>query len=273
MNKNPRFVTVINDCRDDNAMGRQLTRVASLFDQCTTIGVEVTSDIEAAGNLVDVLDAAEGRPGIILVNVAPRNGLSRQFGNGSPFGFFYYGKTLVISSLGGYTLSLVTKLDIAQSIIGLDLERLAFELGDEVITSRIIGTQFRSFEFLPRIASLLWSHPKVIDPKNSLSDCPKCPRVAWSIDCFGNVKTTLLPGDIDFEDGEEILIYDKHSATCVANGLRDVADGQLALIVGSSGFLDQRLIEIVVSGGSAADRVGVSTIGQDIAFSSFVPTA
>lgn len=36
------------------------------------IGVE--SDLEAGMQLVDVLDATEGRSGLVLVNVAPRGG-------------------------------------------------------------------------------------------------------------------------------------------------------------------------------------------------------
>ena len=67
------FVTIINDCKCENAKIRQVTRVASLFD-CSVYFSGVANDIEAAGNLVDVLDACEGREGIILVNVAPRHG-------------------------------------------------------------------------------------------------------------------------------------------------------------------------------------------------------
>lgn len=39
--------------------------------------VGVTNDIQAAGNIIDILDAIEKNSGIILVNVAPRNGKAK----------------------------------------------------------------------------------------------------------------------------------------------------------------------------------------------------
>ena len=76
------FVTIINDCRDPNALGRQATRAASLFD-CSVTPIGVENDLEAAGMLVDVLDAAEDRKGVILVNVAPRQSSGKKHDNAS----------------------------------------------------------------------------------------------------------------------------------------------------------------------------------------------
>ncbi|PIZ82395.1 MAG: hypothetical protein COY02_00205, partial [Parcubacteria group bacterium CG_4_10_14_0_2_um_filter_41_6] len=61
------FITIINDCKDQNAAGRQAARVACLFNIAPTF-VGVQSDIEASGNIIDVLDATEGKKGIILAN-------------------------------------------------------------------------------------------------------------------------------------------------------------------------------------------------------------
>lgn len=76
------FCTIISDCQDDNVFGRQKTRIAALFgssiDAITMIGV--SNELEAAGNLVDVLDAAGGASGIVLVNVAPRDDKAKQRG-------------------------------------------------------------------------------------------------------------------------------------------------------------------------------------------------
>ena len=68
------FVTIINDCKDSNTFGRQETRASLLFNtHIATVGVEYGVTLEAAGNLIDILDASEGAKGVILVNIAPRH--------------------------------------------------------------------------------------------------------------------------------------------------------------------------------------------------------
>src|SRR3989344_3443097 len=101
---------IINDCRDPNAMSRQMARVASLLGgQVVPMGVQY--DLEAAGCLVDALDALGGKPEtLILANVASRNRYGKKWANGSPFGYFYYQHTLVMASIDGLTLSLIKKL-------------------------------------------------------------------------------------------------------------------------------------------------------------------
>ena len=95
------FVTLITDCKDDNALGRSTTRLSTLFDcNITTIGVNGwDADLEAAGNLIDMLDASEGKKGVILVNVAPRHKSGKKWPNGTPFGYFHYKDTLVVISV------------------------------------------------------------------------------------------------------------------------------------------------------------------------------
>lgn len=65
--------TIINDCWDQNATGRQVSRANALLSGPTTF-VGVKNHFEAAGNLIDSLDAFNGTPGVILMNIAPRNG-------------------------------------------------------------------------------------------------------------------------------------------------------------------------------------------------------
>ncbi|MBI1839007.1 MAG: hypothetical protein HYR95_01760, partial [Candidatus Colwellbacteria bacterium] len=101
-------ITIINDCRDANAAGRQAARAATLLGG-TVAFIGVTNDLEASGNLIDALDAIEGKGGIVLVNVAPRNGTAKKWENGTPFGYFWYKETLVLASVDGLTLSLVKK--------------------------------------------------------------------------------------------------------------------------------------------------------------------
>jgi len=116
------FITIINDCKSQNDIGRQETRLASLFDNCHISFVGVTSSLgsvptlEASGNLIDVIDAAEGKKGIVIVNVAPRGEVKKDGTNGSSFCYFYYKETLVISTIKGYALSLIKKLKLVKNV-------------------------------------------------------------------------------------------------------------------------------------------------------------
>jgi hypothetical protein len=85
------FITVIQDCNDEGTKGRITSRVQNLFEGISPsfVAVGAYSDLQAAGNLVDILDATEGNDGIILVNSAPRHGKGKKHENGIPFGYFY----------------------------------------------------------------------------------------------------------------------------------------------------------------------------------------
>ncbi len=274
------FITIINDSRDQNAFARQATRATALFG-CAVAMIWVRDDLEAAGNLVDALDAGEGREGVVLVNVAPRqkNGKKLEHGsvgfsnvetvkreNGSPFGYFYYGKTLVVSSVDGVTLSLVKKLGITDRINVLDIAatgRVLVEKGviDSAVAERMAATQFRSYEFLPRVAQWIISGEPVVSSEQLLlvrhsfrdgGEAPDAPKAIWWVDSFGNAKTTLLPEDISFAEGKEIQT--RFGPLPCFTLLKDVPDGVAAMVIGSSGIGDKRFLEIVVQGQSAAER-------------------
>lgn len=246
------FTTVIiNDCRDPNAMGRQMARVASLFSG-TVVPVGVANDLEAAGCLVDMLDAIGNWNGLILVNVAPRHGEAKKWLNGSPFCCFHYRDIIVAASLGGLTLSLAKKLGC------LDFKSI-YSLAPK--DGNGMNSQFRSFDFLPYAAWHYLHGP--IDYFDTLSGLtiPDPPKAIWYIDCFGNAKTTLLPEDINFSVGETIEI--NFSPLRCYRHLSNVPDGEAALTVGSSGLDEKRFLEIVVQGGSAAKRLGLK-VGMEI---------
>ena len=140
------FAAIINDCRDENARGRQVARVSELL-QCGVAFAGVEGDLAASGNLIDTLDATGGREGVVLVNVAPRNGSGKQWANGTPFAFFRFEKTLVIASFSGLTLSLVKKLGVVGRLNLVDLtetallwvraSRISAEHGDVLLTQYI----------------------------------------------------------------------------------------------------------------------------------------
>ena len=118
------------------------------------------------------------------------------------------------------------------------------------LKDRISITQFRSYNFLPRIAHYLWDKKDVVGEKWSLYEVPEVPEAIWWVDSFGNCKTTLFSDEIGFEDKKKIQT-NLGKLTCYKS-LKDVPDKQAALIVGSSGLGQKRFIELVVQGGRAA---------------------
>lgn len=288
------FITLITDCKDDNALGRSTTRLSTLFEcNITTIGVNGwDADLEAAGNLIDVLDASEGKKGVVLVNVAPRHKAAKKWPNGTPFGCFNYKETLVVISVDGLSLSLVKKLGIVDSVNVMDIPNvmdflLEQNVIDEELAEQIKHTQFRSFEFLPRVASWLTDGLKIPSEKYLIKEVSDAPNAIWWIDNFGNIKTTLIPEDVDFKVGQTAnvkpfsrgghsTLRDETSGSDSKSGnpsnnlqlkcynrLKDVPDHQEALIIGSSGLGEKRFLEIVVQGKSAADHFNVKS-GQEI---------
>ncbi len=283
------FVTLITDCKDDNALGRSTTRLSTLFEcNVTTIGVNGwDADLEAAGNLIDMLDASAGKKGVILVNVAPRHKSGKKWPNGTPFGFFHYKETLVVISVDGLSLSLVKKLGIVNHINVMDIPTVMKYLKQQGIVSKdlvehISHTQFRSFEFLPRVAAWLAEGIEIPSEKYPLKNVPHLPKAIWWIDNFGNVKTTLLPEDIGFKAGKKVFFptslrggttkqsvvtkVDSGQARMTLicyNRLKDVPEDKPALIIGSSGLDEKRFLEIVVQGKSAEKELNLKS-GQDI---------
>ena len=265
-------LTIINDCRDENAKGRQVTRAISLF-KCPVSFIRVENDLEAAGNLIDTLDALEENAGVVLVNVAPRNGSGKKWPNGSPFGYFWYKKILVVSSVDGLTLSLIKKFKLCKKIIVLDtrktLEKFAKEkVIPEELVDYIAKSQFRSYDFLPRVGTYLAKGKKLAGEKLSIEGIPNAPKAIWWIDNFGNFKTTLLSEDLNpplsrfnLDNGIET----KFGKLPYYNRLKEVPDRKVAIITGSSGLGEKRFLEIVVQdvNGSARNKFNAS-VGDSI---------
>ncbi len=255
------FVTLITDCRDDNALGRSTTRLSTLFDcHIATVGVE--SDLEAAGNLIDILDAANGEKGVILVNVAPRHKEAKKWENGTPFGYFYYKNTLVVSSIDGLTLSLAKKFRLVDNINLVDIPQvLEFLLQKRVITETVYHhirhTQFRSFEYLPRVARWILDGPDLPIQNYSVENIADIPNRVWWIDNFGNCKTTIMEQELNPKEKE--VIETKIGKFVFYHRLKNVPDNNKAIISGSSGLEDKRFLEIVIQGKSAAKELGLKT--------------
>lgn len=254
------FITIINDCKDSNAVARQSTRIASIFN-VAPIFAGVQNDLEAGGTLVDVLDASEGKEGIVLANVAPRNKKQKLWQNGTPFAYFYYKKTLIITTIEGYILSLSDKLGLVSDLRILDVKDvLNFAAQEKLLPKNLVNkitwSQFRSFDFTPRAARWIWDGAQ-LPIKSTNYKIDKIDPVVWNIDNFGNIKTTILPEDVEFKD-EKSVKTNFGNLKCFSN-LRDVPDKKVALIVGSSGIKDKRFLEIVVQGIGLADELNART--------------
>ena len=267
-------ITIINDCCDQNAKLRQISRAGSLFKNVSANCFGVKSEIEAAGFLVDAVDTFEGREGVILANVAPRKSEKnsdkifekRKRKNGTPFGYFWHRKTLIISSVGELALSLIKKMKITEEIFILNIPKVLEEVKSNLSAAqkrRIINSQFRSFDFLPRAAKWLLEKQDLPKEKFSLSKIKDSYPTIWFIDNFGNIKTTLLKSELNYIDKYNVKIelnYNKKTTKeilPVYNCLKDLPEEKIGLITGSSGFGNKRFMEIILNGGSAARRLNI----------------
>lgn len=255
------FITLINDCCDANAQTRQEIKISNLFG-VSPIFCGVSSDIEAAGNLIDSLDASKKEEGIVLLNVAPRNGNAKKWPNGTPFGYFYYGKTLVLSSIGGCSLSLIKKLKITDAIKIINLDKSVEKLKNQKIiktseAEKIKNTQFRSLEFLPLAAYAIFNNKKISFEEKKLDFVPEINKQIWWVDNFGNCKTSILENEINSQTLSEIKR--KIPGIEYIKRLKDVGDEKTALIIGSSGLDGKKFAEIIIQGGNASKKYNLKS--------------
>jgi len=283
---NPPIIS-LTDCTDPNAVARQSARLAALFGHTPTILPLAGADPEgtAALTLLDVLRSTDllggaGRPTVILVNIAPRDG---HWPNGVPFCYLRYREHLVITTLSARVLEPlrrhlgveaveVTDVREAVSAAAAGWAEFTPEQVDE-----IARTQFRSLWYVPLLARWLvdgrrvpsrteqltaYQNPADVDVDAGVNTADAagqpCPRVAV-VDNFGNCKLDLpadeLPG---YSSGDVVEVLDRCSGEARAvrcyPRLVDVPRGEAGVITGSSGF---GFAELVVRGGSAARLFGL----------------
>jgi len=262
------FATIINDCNSSNDFGRQATRVFRLFGNIPVITVSIGfgKTLEASGNLIDMLDASDGQKGIILVNSAPRHGTGKKWHNGTPFGYFYYKKTLVVSTIDGYCLSLAKKLNIFDEVFVTDCETVVdamIKQGhlDTKLRGLIVKSQFRSFDYMPRLAKWIMERIDIPCKEYKTTDIADIPKAIWLVDGFGNCKTTIFPEEVGHTP-QKILKTKIGNIVCYER-LKDVPNGQQGLVVGSSGLGLKRFLEIAVQGKNASHELNLK-VGQEI---------
>lgn len=262
--------SIITDCGAPIDEGRQKLAFQRLFDGASPafVGVAPTSSaptLEVAAHLVDQLDvldsfhASPEQQAVVLAQAAPRGSdIKMNHDNGTPFCYFWHNKTLVAGTLNG-CLSLARDHGLVDEVEVVDIPTLVAamtksgDLSDEE-AKKIINTQFRSLWLLPRLAR--W----VVDGKNVPSTTqkldhnvlPPTGHVVCIVDGFSNVKTTIRPEEIGFKEGLEVELASGATAICHTR-LADVATGETALIIGSSGYGAVRRLEVVVGRGRAAE--------------------
>lgn len=252
--------TIITDCADDNARARQQARFSELFCATPTfLGLGASApDIEAGGNLIDQLDAVLQSPTsvrkekrVILLNVAPRGErVRKKWDNGTPFCYVWVENVLIVSTFAGRSLAFLKKFDLAKSVRVLDIPTVVDqmvacgELNKEV-AQRITNTQFRSFEFLPLAAYWVLQGRELPFTTYDIESSSEINGVVWTVDSFGNAKTTITKDEIAFQAGKEVYLKDGAAITCYER-LADVPRHRSALVCGSSGLGNTRFLEVVV---------------------------
>ena len=287
-------IAYITDCRDENGKGRLKARLTGLFPGCSVQFVGVSTDYEAALNLVDIVDAYDGRPGIILANVARREGLERKskWPNGPPFAWLQLGNIDIFTTVDGYVVSLL------QRMLGRDLKLFVYDIPATVPhmglsaerQAQVINTQFRSFDYLPLLAAQLLGYASL--PVTSvISEIPNMPLAFFVLTLSGTSKQTHCQRmwACTMERWHQALSWRSESMMHVQakggrsasvgfrnvlhlpfyNRLKDIPDGQVALTIGSSGLGSKRFLEIMQQGASAASTLALQS-GINI---EFVPQA
>jgi hypothetical protein len=295
------FTAIITDCKSENAKGRQVTRFNSLgLGPVSFVGIDSnfgdTATIEASGNLIDVLNACDGKICIVVVNVAPRGdkqprvssprfsrksskslftapvthrSLNKSVGeNGNSFCYFYYKETLVITTTSKHTFSFIKQFRITNKVNILDAVKvLKYTVRKNLInqspSNQITISQFRSFDFVPLVAKWLVDGVQFPSISETLTAHDSLPTTIWCIDAFGNCKTTLSATSNKRQVTRKIktnlgeFIFYKR--------LKGVPKGETAIYIGSSGIGNKRFLEIATQGipGSAAKTLNLK-IGDEV---------
>lgn len=133
------------------------------------------------------------------------------------------------------------------------------------------GSQFRSRDYLPRaVAHLAHRHPHAVCGTVPVDLVPAVPeQVVAYVDGYGNLKTTITAPPADAGRRVLVKIGGVAATAVVSDGSFEVAEGELALAPGSSGWEvhDGHWIsfyELFLRGGSASARFHFPRAGARI---------
>ena len=243
----------------DLAFAEVTQRLAAVLPAAVVVATPVGPfDTLAAGFVVAQLALNEGpRHRIVFHNVAPRRDERdpRRANEGERFtlGEAPNG-TIVVGPNSGHSLAFVRE---QMPLSYLDVPAA--------------GSQFRSRDFLPAaVGRLVGGERGVVGERVPPELVPEVPaEVVAYTDGYGNLKTTH--DEPPAEGGARVLVRVGHAATTaiVSDGSFSVAEGELALAPGSSGWPlqgggERRFLELFLRGGSAAARLGHPTPGTPV---------
>lgn len=273
------LVTYFQDCIDNNAINR-LKRKIHAYTGGTTDVIPIEHMAAVGMDLVDMLQASRivsnlkplGRQ-IILANMARRELSHGVYRNGPPFCYFKVGEgkseVLVVSTFTEDFLTLAHRLGIVEEVNLLEIHDVlesAIKNGhmraDEA--EEIEFSQFRSLDFVPLAARLLTHSPFwLVSEVRHLGDPPPPKGIALRFDNFGNIFTDVLPEDVGFEPGGKLTLVTGEEINCYKY-LADVPPGELAAVIGSSGYAQKRFIMVTIQGTSAEAYLDIHTPGDAI---------
>lgn len=244
-------IFAFTDCKDLNALTRLEARLTTLFESSPIHGVGIDTDVEAAGCILDTLDALRigSKPAIIIGNLAPRSDKSHK--NGAPFYVGHIDQTIIVATKTCF--SLLAKYKLIHFINETDVETVCKKFLPEEEALRIANSQFRSFEYVPRLAR--WAYEKEVIPATESEIMPLDQDQIWWVDNFGNCKTTITEPEIKeriVDNMVKLQINNTEVAFPFYQKLADVPKGELGIIIGSSGYGTVRFAEIVKQGASAS---------------------
>lgn len=251
MKSNP-IITVISDCRGSNDSNRQILRYRSLFG-VSPIFIPAEHELEAAGNLVDAIDASKPQPlsKIFVVNVAPR-GNKEHYPNGIPFCFSRTSNGIIIGTPNCF--SLAKKLGLLSKVYETDVYKVCCRFGTKYHAKKIANSQFRSLEYLPLLAD--WLHQGSEVPSQEFEAKDLKGDFIWLVDEFGNCKTTVFSSERESCPGLSKYSFVENLADVPRNGKPYVT-------IGSSGWGNRRFCEIVIQRQNASDALGLK-IGDSL---------
>lgn len=258
-------VCIISDCvgRDPDAELRLSMAVQGFIGMNPTMR-HVQSEIGMSFLMADSLTRCP-RPGVVIANIAPRNG-AHHYENGIPFSYFRTKSGhLVVSTaqpeafvsfklLGEIPkegVRIVNTTTAVRAMVKAGFLRQEF-------AANITDSQFRSLDFEPLLATAVLLGIKM--PEESVIKEKDIPDVSNSVayhDRFGNVKLWILEKRLQkLKDGDKVMVRTPQSRTELPfyRQLRDVPDDIMALIVGSSGPHGRHFCEIVTNGGKASSN-------------------
>ena len=243
----------------DLAFAEVTQRLVAAIARATIVATPVAPfDTLAAGFVVAQLALNDGpSERVVFHNVAPRRDEAnpRRANEGERFTAAEAPNgTLVVGPNSGHSLSF---LHAQADLFYLDVPAA--------------GSQFRSRDFLPAAVGRLVAGDRGAVAEPVAADLvPDVPRgvIAYT-DGYGNLKTTL--DEPPAPSGERVLVRvgDSSATAIVSDGSFAVAEGELALAPGSSGWplrggAQRRFLELFLRGGSASARLGHPASGTPV---------